>query len=115
MTTFAAVPDSPIACSLPAVEMGGRLRDFDELFAAHLHSITREPGRLLFVLSGSDLVESDVRDLLQREHACCSFLDFELRSEGAGLTVEIRAPDGAEAVLDSFTYIAERAAPAVTS
>ena len=105
-TRFAAVPDSPIACTLPMTEMGGRLRDFDDLFRRHLRSVERQPGRVVIALDADGLTEGDITDLLAREHECCAFLDIELRRDATGFVVDFRSPDGAESVLDAIGDLA---------
>ena len=112
MTTyFRAAEDAPIACTMPLGEMGGRMREFHELFAAHLRSIAREPRRLRLDLDWADGLEPRVRDLMAREHDCCAFADMAVRSDATGVTIEIGVPEGAEGALDGFAFIAESAAP----
>ncbi len=109
LTVLPAVPDSPIACSLPSAEMGGRLGEFDHLFAAHLRSVRRGPEWLELTLGGAGLDIAEVTGLIEREHACCPFFEFELRRSSDRLVVEMRAPEGAGSVLESFAFIAEKA------
>ena len=105
--------NAPIACTMPVGEMGGRMREFHKLFAAHLRSIAREPRRLRLGLDSGHGLDATVRDLMAREHECCAFADIAIRSDGDGLMIEIGVPEGAEGALDGFAYVAETAAPRV--
>jgi len=110
-THFRAAKDAPIACTMPVGEMGGRMREFHELFVAHLRSIDRKPRRLRLDLDAAEGLEPSVRALMAREHDCCAFADIAVRSDPTQLTIEIGVPAGAEGALDGFAFIAEMAVP----
>ena len=115
LTILPAVSDSPIACSLSLAELGGRLGEFERLFAAHLVAVRRGPRWLELTLGGEGLVVADVNDLIEREHACCSFFDFKLLVSDDRLVVEMRAPERAGSVLDGFALMAVAAVRAVAT
>jgi len=43
-----------------------------------------------------------LRELVQREHACCPFLTFTLRASECSITWEVSGPPGAEGFVDVF-------------
>jgi hypothetical protein len=88
--------------------MGGRLEEFQRLFA-HLRSVSRPlPTLLRLVLSAEEDLETWTRDLLVREQQCCPFFSFRVTAEDDELVVEARVPEGAEPTLDGLAGIAER-------
>src|SRR5689334_7657995 len=64
------------ACTLPTVERPVRLAEFDALFADAVRSVRREAGQLRLHLTGPEGLRERVRDLAERETACCSFFSF---------------------------------------
>lgn len=98
MTELAWVPAE--ACTLPTAAQPLRLAEFDALFAAALRDVERvAPDRLL--LSFAPRVEAEVRELLAREAACCSFFAFSIDA-GEDLLVEVAVPEQHRDVLDGL-------------
>jgi hypothetical protein len=88
------------ACTLPTTAQPLRLAEFDALFTAALRDVERvAPDRLL--LSFAPRVEAEVRDLLARESACCSFFAFSVEA-GEDLLVEVAVPERHRDVLDGL-------------
>jgi hypothetical protein len=103
-------PDVPIACSLGVNELGGRLQEFHDLFAAHLRALERSPARLRLVLDATDGVEAATRDLLAREASCCPFFTFAVGHAAGGLVVDVGVPAEADPTLDGLAWLARTAA-----
>jgi len=105
-----AGPDLPIMCTLPPNGMVERLTRFEELFAASLTGLEREPLLLRLTFETGAEREAQVRELFAVERRCCAFLTFGYERTGAGLRVSIAAPTGAGTTLDGFQALAERTA-----
>jgi hypothetical protein len=102
------------ACTLPTVEQPLRLAEFDELFATTLERVRRmRADRLRLTLRGGGSLSERVRDLTERESACCSFFTFTLTPVTTGdpapirLLLDIAVPRNRIDVLDA---LADRAA-----
>jgi hypothetical protein len=107
------MPDPvPIACTLPAAQLPGRLAEFHDLYASAVRAVERvTPRHVRLRLAGAADLEATARDLLTRERQCCAFYDFALTPLGDGaLTLDVRVPAGAEPVLALLARDAERAA-----
>lgn len=108
-----AAPQVPIVCTLGPNEVGARLQEFHDLFAAHLRAMRRRPARLRLTLDADDRVEAATRDLLEREQDCCCFFTFDVTRSGRTLIVDVRVPAGADPTLDGLAWLAGAAAPGV--
>lgn len=95
---------APAECTLSFKELRGRLAEFDALFSSALRRLARpEPGRLVLILEGTAEVETQVRELVMKEQACCPMFDFAIDRTGDGaLLVEVRVADGHTARLDTL-------------
>jgi hypothetical protein len=92
----------PEACTLPTAEQPFRVAEFDELFAAHLESVTRiDPTTLGMTLAAE--ARATTVDLTARETECCSFFQFELTTNDDHLTLRITVPPAHVAVLDALS------------
>jgi hypothetical protein len=60
------------ACTLPTAERPLRLAEFDELFATSARSVTRDAEGVRIHLVGAAGLRDRVRDLAERETACCT-------------------------------------------
>lgn len=98
MTALEWVPVD--ACTLPTAAQPLRLAEFDALFAAALRDVERvAPDRLL--LSFAPHVEVQLRDLLTREAACCTFFAFDV-TVAEDVLVEVAVPTQYREVLDAL-------------
>lgn len=84
--------EAPIACSLNPVEQAQRLRATgaianDSMLEA---TLTRRGASMRFRAEA----ESELRDLIAAESKCCSFLAFDLRTEGSALRLRVEGPEG---------------------
>jgi hypothetical protein len=87
------------ACTLPTAERPLRVAEFDELFAFVSHAERRGPQLLDLVLPRD--VETDARNLADRESECCSFFTFEFEQAGNDVVMHISAPPEQIEVLDA--------------
>lgn len=100
---------APEACTLPTAEQPLRVAEFDDLFAEHLRSIEQlGPQAARMSLVGPEGLAIVVKDLADRETACCSFFEFSVSAapEGAGreaVQLEIRVPPARADVLAALT------------
>jgi MerR family copper efflux transcriptional regulator len=86
---------APVACSLTGDGMSERAA----LWAGLLDSAVREqvPDGLRLTLPASRA--SAVAGLALSEHQCCPFFDFQIHLDGAVMTLQVRAPVKASAML----------------
>jgi hypothetical protein len=95
------------ACTLPTAERPMRLAEFDALFASSARAVTRhEHGARIHLVGGPGLSER-VRDLAERETACCSFFTFVVDGQDSDLTLDISVPEGRRELLDALADRAE--------
>lgn len=94
------------ACTLPTVDRPLRLAEFDALFSEAVRSVRSDGGRVWMRLTGEDGLRERVRDLAERESACCSFFTFVVDGTERDLTLEITVPPERQAIL---TALADRA------
>ncbi len=95
-----AMAAPPIACTLEADQMPGRLREWEELLA---HAGAREAidsGVRLQLDATTDIHQ--LARLVDSEHACCGFFAFSITVDSRGLGLEVRAPADAQPVLASL-------------
>lgn len=102
---------APEACTLPTAEQPLRVAEFDALFAETLVRAERvSPTHARLDLSGPAGTADRVRDLAERETACCSFFDFTVADTDSGVSVDIRVPDPRADVLAGLVDRAEATA-----
>jgi hypothetical protein len=100
----------PQACTLTTVERPLRRAEFDDLFAEALRAQERlSPTVLRWTLDPT--AERTVRDLAERETACCSFFTFDFMVAGNTLQVKVEVPPAQIGVLDA---LAARASASLT-
>ena len=80
------------ACTLPTVERPVRLAEFDALFTEAVRSVSYEEGLLRMHLSCPAGLRDRVRDLVERETACCSFFSFVIDGNDEDLVLEVTVP-----------------------
>lgn len=94
-----------IACSLPADAAGDRTADWA---AVLVHATERTPtpdGGLRLALDAETPLAELVR-LVTAEQDCCAFLSFSITVDARGLALEVRAPAGAETLVDAVFGVA---------
>jgi hypothetical protein len=86
------------ACALPTAEQPLRVAEFDDVFADHLESVELLGATgVRMVLAGPEGLAAVVRDLTDRESACCSFFEFRVSEPGIEsgterVVVEVHVP-----------------------
>jgi hypothetical protein len=95
------------ACTLPTADRPLRLAEFDALFASAARSVVRSDLGVTIHLTGSDGLLESVRDLAERETACCSFFTFLLDGADNDVTMSISVPPERRDVLDVLAARAE--------
>jgi MerR family transcriptional regulator, copper efflux regulator len=95
----ADVDEPPIACTLSAGSMKGRVADWQALLA-HVHR--REPiddgVRVVFT---SWVPTDELIRLVAAEQGCCQFFRFSITVDTRGLALEVRAPEDAQPLVES--------------
>jgi hypothetical protein len=99
-------PMTTDACTLPTAERPLRRAEFDALFSESVRTAERGDDRVVLHLSGTAGLQDRVRDLTERESACCSFFRFEIEGVDDDLTLRISVPPEH---LDILAAITERA------
>lgn len=89
-----------IACTLGAGDFKARVASIRDLAKRWLRASRRDPLRLHLTYGPEALDE--VRDLVAKESECCAFLNFDLRHDGAEVTLTITAPVAAMAAADEL-------------
>jgi len=90
------------ACSLPTADRPMRLEELDSLFADSVRSVSREGNVVRLHLTGSAGLRDRVRDLTERETACCSFFTFEIEGGADDLLLEISVPPERRDILEAL-------------
>lgn len=80
------------ACTMPTAERPLRLAEFDALFAETVRSVAYEQDLVRMHLTGATGLRARVRDLAERETACCSFFTFVVDGESDDLMLEVSVP-----------------------
>ena len=105
-------PAAEIACTLPILEMGGRLVSLQELIGGSLLETARTDHALRIVIDrdGRSSLYADAVAWATDEKACCAFLGFSVEEAEGRVTLEIAAPAGAEGTLDGIDVLVRAAA-----
>lgn len=90
----------PVACTLDAAEMPGRLQRWRDLVT---HVVDRAPidGGTRLQLDATTPLDQLAR-LVKAEQGCCSFFAFAITVDAGGLALEVRAPAEGQAMVDSL-------------
>jgi len=110
-------PNAPIACSLPVLQMSGRLDALQDLVADGLRSVTRDRNRLRIAIDASNRANlyADAVAWADAEKACCEFLGFAVDATSTEVVLEIAAPAGTEPMLDGFEWLVQAAGRAAAA
>lgn len=94
----------PIACSLGASDVQGRVEEWHALLAG---VVDRQPipngVRLVF---GTPAPLAEISRLAAAEHGCCSFFAFAITVDGRGVALEATAPADAHEMLEALFGVA---------
>ena len=93
----------PIACTLDADEVPGRVTRWRDLLQQATARETREDGtrHIDFAGAGPAFLE-DLARLVALEQACCAFFTFVVTVDASGVSLDVRAPDGAGELVDQL-------------
>ena len=80
------------ACTLPTADRPMRLDEFDSLFADAVRHVSRDGDVVRLHLTGPAGLRDRVRDLTERETACCSFFTFVIDGGADDLVLEVSVP-----------------------
>jgi len=97
----------PVACTLDAGEMSGRVQAWRDLVAHVVDRTVIDRGTRLGLDAATPLDE--VVGLMAAEQRCCSFFAFALTVDDRGPALEVRAPPEAKSMVDAL--FAEAAGP----
>jgi hypothetical protein len=89
--------DEPIACTLGAGEMSGRLDEWNALLAGVVTRVPLDGGIRLGFGPDSDVTE--IARLAAAEQECCRFFSFALVIDQRGTALEVHAPEDGQIVL----------------
>jgi DNA-binding transcriptional MerR regulator len=103
-----ALADEPVACTLGAGDMQGRLGDWQDLLA-HVTGRTAVDGGLRLTFDPATPLDR-IAALAAAEHDCCRFFRFALTVDQRGVALEVRAPDDAADVVTALFGAASAAA-----
>lgn len=95
-----AADSQPIACTLGAQAMTGRLEDWQALLA-HVRQRKSTNGGVR-VTFDSTVPLADLIGLTTAEQDCCQFFDFAITVDARGVALEVRAPDEALPIVHSL-------------
>ncbi|MEA3055116.1 MAG: hypothetical protein QOD30_548 [Actinomycetota bacterium] len=90
--------EPPIACSLGADEVAGRIDEWQSVLAA-VTSRSAIDGGLRLTFEGAPLAE--LARLAVAEHDCCRFFAFAITVDERGVALEVRAPERARELVAS--------------
>lgn len=96
----ATAEPSPIACTLGAQSMAGRLEDWQTLLAHVGQRESTDAGVRLTFMSTVPL--ADLVALTIAEQDCCNFFNFAITIDARGVALEVRAPDEALPIVHSL-------------
>ncbi|MGH9272766.1 MAG: MerR family transcriptional regulator [Ilumatobacteraceae bacterium] len=90
--------DPPIACTLQPGAMPDRLADWNTVLRRAQARIVTENGALRIEF-GDDVDPGELARLVVAEQHCCAFFSFALTVDQRGTALEVRAPEGAAAIV----------------
>ena len=91
---FGTRGDPTIACTLPAGEIDGRVKDW-QVVLDHVTGRERTPdGGLRLSLDGAAPLD-ELGRLAVAEQGCCAFFSFAITVDSRGIALEVRAPEDA--------------------
>ena len=91
----------PIACTLEAAAVPGRLADWRAVLDRGRSRTTTADGGIRVEL-GDDVDVAELIGLVQAEQSCCAFFSFTVTVDGRGLGLEVRAPDDAGEIVTAL-------------
>jgi hypothetical protein len=96
------VSELPIACTLDEGGFRRRMEEFREIFERGFIASERFEGGGRFRFRALTGLETELRELAEREQACCRFFRFEVFAKDGELWWETRVDAEAQPVLEAF-------------
>lgn len=90
----------PVACTLNAADMPGRLQEWRDVVRHVVDRIPIDGGTRLQLDAGVPLDQLAL--LVAAEQGCCSFFAFAITVDSRGVALEVRAPAEGQAMVDSL-------------
>jgi hypothetical protein len=81
----------PVACMLPAADLGGRLREWRSVTAGALRARTAVPDGARLEFRPDPQVARRLLDLVLAERSCCAWASWTLHSTAEATVVEVTA------------------------
>jgi MerR family transcriptional regulator, copper efflux regulator len=100
-----AVSRIPIACELTSSAATDRLAEWRSFVSSQVDEVTRTPRSAQLRLKNFEESVRAAVDLARQEKACCAFFEFRLMIGTDSASLEIRAPQGAESILDELVKL----------
>lgn len=95
------------ACTMPTDQRPLRLAEFDDLFAHAVRSVEFRGRHVRLGMSGGAGLAERVRDLTEREAACCSFFTFTVEGTDEDLILAISVPPARQDLLNALARRAQ--------
>lgn len=95
----------PMACSLSAAELPGRLAEMSAIGRDALLEAERSERRTILRFRRGDQTRERLDAIVAAESSCCAFLSLELREDSDGIALTIGAPPGGEPVVDDLVAV----------
>jgi hypothetical protein len=95
------------ACTLPTAQRPLRLAEFDSIFSSAVQSVTRTEAEVVIRLVGNSGLREQIRDLAERETACCSFFTFAIEGGDDEVELRVSVPPARRDILDALASRAE--------
>jgi hypothetical protein len=102
-------PDAPIACTVDLRDGAKLQAGMNEYRAAftHLASTERTSNGFRWHFRAAPGLETQLKRLATAEHACCSFMKFEVTVQGSELVWETTADASARSVVEEYMRLPE--------
>jgi catechol 2,3-dioxygenase-like lactoylglutathione lyase family enzyme len=98
-----------VGCTLSPSARDERSSEIGALLGPALVDVQRSEGAVRIALRDRPGLDAEVRDLIEKERQCCSFLEFSVDRAADILNVDISGPAEAADTLDAFAGIASLA------
>jgi predicted secreted protein len=101
---------APVACT---IDLGNKrmvqsgIDEYRRLFV-HLEATERTKDGFRWRFRNAPGLQARLERLARAEHACCSFMKFDVSSTGEEIVWEVRADAGAQSVVDEYMRMPER-------
>jgi len=95
----------PASCTLPTAQHPVRVAELGALFATASRTERVGDRHLRVSFPAHHGLDSQVRELIERESECCSFFDFAVSTPGGQVVLDVRVPAARVDVLDGLAQL----------